>query len=202
MKGCCEIRADVPHGQRRALTIVLGVNASMFVLELIAGLLARSTALLADSVDMLGDAVVYSFSLYVIGRGPVWQARGALLKGSIMALFAAVVLVEVLVKITRGIVPSADTIGVVGAVATAANVGCLVLLARHREDDLNMRSAWVCSRNDVIGNLAVLVAAFGVAVTSSAWPDIVVGVIIAAMFAASSAGIIRAARRDLALAAP
>ncbi|OLB98622.1 MAG: cation transporter [Candidatus Rokubacteria bacterium 13_1_40CM_68_15] len=197
MDECCDFRSDIPERQRRVLTIVLWINAVMFVVEFVAGLASHSTALLADSVDMLGDAIVYGFSLCVIGRGTAWQARAALLKGGIMAAFGAGVLAEVGVKIARGLVPAADVMTGIGALAFAANASVLVFLWRRRGDDINMRSAWVCSRNDVIANASVLVAAVGVAVTGSAWPDIGVGLAIAAMFASSAVTVIRDARRRL-----
>src|SRR5437773_8513183 len=118
-----------------------------FVVELVAGLASHSTALLADSVDMLGDAIVYGFSLYVVGRGVVWQARAALLQGGIMAALDAGVLAEVVVKIARGLVPSPDLMIGIGCLAFAANGAVLIFLWRHRGDDINMRSAWLCSRN-------------------------------------------------------
>jgi Co/Zn/Cd efflux system component len=167
MDECCAVR-PIYDSHRRALQVVLWINAAMFLAELTAGLVAHSTALIADSVDMLGDAIVYGFSLYVIGRGPEWQARGALLKGGIMAAFGVGVLVEVV-----------------------ANGSVLALLSRHRGDDINMRSAWLCSRNDVIANAGVLVAALGVGLTGSAWPDILIGLAIAALFALSAVGVIR-----------
>jgi Co/Zn/Cd efflux system component len=142
---------------------------------------------------MLGDAVVYGFSLYVIGRGAAWEARGALLKGTIMAAFAAGIAVEVALKLARGVTPDGGVMSAVAAVALIANASVLACLWRHRADDLNMRSAWLCSRNDVVGNAAVLVAAAAVALSGSAWPDIVVGVAIAALFGTSGAGIIRKA---------
>ena len=197
MKDCCEVMTDVAVEQRRVLQIVLWINMVMFVVECGAGLLAESTALLADSVDMLGDAIVYGFSLYVVSRGPVWQARAALLKGTVMAAFGVGVLVEAGLKVVRGNVPAADLMGGVGLLALAANVGCLVLLRRRRADDMNMRSAWVCSRNDVLANCGVLLAAAGVFVTGSPWPDIAVGLSIAAMFATSALGVIREARHSL-----
>jgi cation diffusion facilitator family transporter len=197
MKECCEIRADVPLAQRRVLRIVLSINALMFVAELGAGLLANSTSLIADSVDMLGDALVYGFSLYVVGRGAAWQARAALLKGGIMAVFGLAVLVEAGTKLVRGVVPSPEVMGGVGLVALVANASVLWLLWRHRGDDLNMRSVWLCSRNDVAANVGVLVAAGGVALTGSAWPDITVGLLIAALFVTSAVGVIREARRQL-----
>lgn len=189
--------ADVPARQRRVLRVVLAINAAMFLVELVAGLLAHSTALLADSVDMLGDTIVYGFSLYVVGRGTVWQARGALLKGGIMAAFGVGVLVEVAFKIAHGLVPAAGVMSVTGVVALAANASVLAFLSRHRADDVNMRSAWLCSRNDVVANVAVVLAAGGVALTGSAWPDIAVGLGIAALFATSAVDVIRQARTQL-----
>lgn len=191
MKDCCEVRADIPERQRRVLQIVLWINLAMFVAELAAGLLAHSTALVADSVDMLGDAIVYGFSLYVVARGAVGKARAALLKGVIMASFGAGVLLEVALKVIRGVVPTAEVMGGVGLLALAANVVCLTLLWRRRYDDVNMRSAWLCSRNDVIGNVGVLLAAAGVALTASAWPDILIGLAIAAIFGHSAVVVIR-----------
>jgi Co/Zn/Cd efflux system component len=189
---------DVPREQRRTLRIVLWVNAAMFIAESVAGLLANSTALFADSIDMLGDAVVYGFSLYVIGRGVVWQARAALLKGVIMAAFAIGVLVQVAVKLAHVLSPVVEVMGAVGMVAFAANLFCMTLLWRRRGDDINMRSAWVCSRNDVIGNVGVLVAAAAVAATASPWPDIVIGLLSAGVFGRSAVRVIRAASRVVA----
>jgi Co/Zn/Cd efflux system component len=199
MKDCCEVTADYTAQQRRVLRVVLWINVAMFLVESGAGVLAHSTALLADSVDMLGDAIVYGFSLYVVGRGPIWQARGALLKGAIMAAFGAGVLTEVAVKIVSGVVPAAETIGVIGALALIANAACLVLLWPRRTDDVNMRSAWTCSLNDVAGNAGVLLAGAGVALTGRAWPDIAVGLVIAALFVVSSIRVISDARRHLRL---
>jgi cation diffusion facilitator family transporter len=191
---CCEIRR-VHDRQRRVLVIVLAINAVMFLVEGVGGALARSTALLADSADMLGDALVYGFSLYVVPRGPVWQSRAALLKGGIMAMFGALVLVEAAAKLFRGITPSADLMSGIGLLALVANLAVLLLLWRHRADDLNMRSVWLCSRNDVMANGGVLLAALGVALTGSGWPDIAVGLAIAALFMASAIAVIRAAFR-------
>jgi Co/Zn/Cd efflux system component len=193
---CCEIRTDGSERQRRVLWLVLGINAGMFLVEFGAGLLAHSTALLADSVDMLGDAIVYGFSLYAVARGAVWWARSALLKGLIMAAFGVGVLVELALKIIRGVVPMADVMGGVGAIALAANMFCLYLLWRSRNDDINMASAWICSRNDVLANVAVLIAAAVVALRGSVWPDIVVGLLIGALFMSSAFNVLRGARRE------
>jgi Co/Zn/Cd efflux system component len=197
MKDCCEVRSDIPERQRRVLQVVLWINVGMFLAEFISGVVANSTALLADSVDMLGDAIVYGFSLYVVARGAIWQARAALLKGLIMAAFGVGVLVQVMVKLLAGLTPSAEVMGGIGLLALAANGACLALLWRRRTDDINMRSAWVCSVNDVAGNAAVLVASAAVAISGSGWPDIIVGLLIAAMFGTSAVSVIRAARGGL-----
>ncbi len=198
MDECCAVRT-IPAAQRRVLRTVLWINAVMFLGESVAGLLAHSTALFADSVDMLGDAIVYGFSLYAIDRGALWQARAALLKGVVMAAFGVGVLAQVGLKLAHGLTPNAEVMGIVGFVALAANLVCLILLWQRRADDLNMRSAWVCSRNDVIGNVGVLAAAAAVAITGSPWPDIIVGVAVAGLFGRSAVQVIRAASREMAL---
>jgi Co/Zn/Cd efflux system component len=180
------------------LYTVLWINVAMFLVESVAGLAGHSTALLADSVDMLGDAIVYGFSLYVISRGVIWQARAAMLKGIIMAGFGAGVLVQVAVKIAQGLAPTVQLMSAVGLLALAANLFCLVLLWRRRGDDINMRSAWVCSRNDVLGNVGVLVAAAAVALTGSPWPDIIIGLAVAGVFGRSAIQVIREASRPVA----
>lgn len=198
MRECCEVRAEVPARQRRVLQLVLALNAAMFVVELGAGIRGHSTSLVADSVDMLGDAIVYGASLLALGRGVHWQARVALAKGLIMAAFGIGVLAEVGAKLSRGLMPAADVMGSIGLLALGANALCLALLWRHRADDLNMRSAFVCSLNDVAGNAGVLLASAGVGLLGSAWPDIAVGLLIAGMFGASAVGVIARARRQLA----
>jgi Co/Zn/Cd efflux system component len=194
MDTCCEVR-PIPARQRWVLQVALWINAAMFVVESSAGLAANSTALLADSVDMLGDAIVYGFSLYVVGRGLAWQSRAAFLKGLIMAAFGLGILVQVALKLTRGLAPGVETMSLVGLLALAANLVCLRLLWRHREDDVNMRSAWICSRNDVIGNVSVLVAAAAVWLSGSPWPDIIVGLLVAAVFCRSAVGVLTDAAR-------
>lgn len=197
MESCCN-PGVVLDRQRHALSVVLVINLAMFLIELGAGLRARSSALLADSADMLGDAVVYGFSLYIVGRGSIWQARSALLKGALMGVFGAGILAEAGTKLVRGVVPGAALMSGVGLLALVANAVVLGLLWRHRADDLNMRSVWLCSRNDVVANVGVLVAALGVRLTDRAWPDIVVGVAIAGLLVMSAAGVIRAALRPAA----
>ena len=195
MDECCKV-TTISEQQQGVIRVVLWINIGMFLLEAIAGLLSHSTALLADSVDMLGDAIVYGFSLYVIGRGSVWLGRAALLKGVMMGAFGIGVLVHVVFKTVYGFVPIAEVMGVVGMMALAANLICLILLWQHRGDDINMRSAWVCSRNDVIGNAGVLVAALSVYLFGSPWPDIVIGLLIATLFVWSAIAIIREASRE------
>ncbi len=195
MDSCCETKAEeisaLRSTHKTVLIVVLAMNAILFVVEAAAGLLANSTALLADSLDMLGDSLVYGFSLYVLWRSAVWKAKAALLKGVIMAVFGVGVVVEVIYKTISGIVPSAETMGIIGVVVLVGNGICFLLLYRHRSDDLNMRSTWLCSRNDIISNLSVLLAAIGVKVFNASWPDILVGAAIAALFLRSAFTVLR-----------
>jgi len=201
MTSCCEDKACEINAlraqQQRVLWIVLAINASMFLVESAAGVLAHSTALLADSLDMLGDAMVYGFSLLVLGRAARWQARAALAKGLFMLLFGAGVLGEAVYKCLYPVMPQAQTMGVVGALALAANLCCFVLLYRHRSDNLNMSSTWLCSRNDLAANAGVLLAALLAYLTASPWPDIAVGTAIAALFLQSAWVVTRASLRSL-----
>jgi Co/Zn/Cd efflux system component len=188
---CCEHdAAPIAREQTRVLVIVLLLNAVMFVVEAAAGVIARSSALLADSLDMLGDALVYGFSLYVVARSLRWKAASALAKGMIQLVFGVSVLALTCYKIVFPAVPSAVTITGVGALALAANAACAVLLLRYRHDDLNMQSVWLCSRNDLISNLAVIGAGALVAATNSQWPDVAVGFAIALLFLRTSFGVI------------
>ena len=196
MDSCCSTDIVGDGRRRRVLWAVLAINATMFVVELVAGYIAGSVALQADSLDMLGDTLVYGFSLAVVARGDVWKARAAMLKAWIMFAFAALVLAQVAVKLVTQAVPSAPTVGIVGLVALAANLACLALLFRHRADDINMRSTWICSRNDIVANTSVIVSAGLVAVTASIWPDIVVSLAIVGLFLRSAIGVAREARES------
>jgi Co/Zn/Cd efflux system component len=201
VKDCCENKAgelaELRARQGRVLVTVLAINAVMFVIEAAGGVFARSTALLADSLDMFGDASVYALSLWVLHRGAVWRARAALVKGAVMGLFGAGVLVEAALELGSGLSPQAHTMSAIGLLALAANVACLVLLYRHRTDDLNLRSTWLCSRNDIIANLGVLLAALAVAILGSGWPDVLIGGLIAALFLRSAASVVRDAAAEL-----
>lgn len=201
MDDCCahkEEELNRLRGKHKdVLTAVLVINAVLFVVEAAAGLLANSTALLADSLDMLGDSLVYGFSLYVLWRSAEWKARAALLKGAIMALFGVGVILEGAYKAMSGVVPSAETMGVIGILVLLGNGICFFLLYRHRSDDLNMRSTWLCSRNDIVANLSVLAAAAGVKIYGASWPDILVGGAIAALFLRSSFTVLREAVSEL-----
>ncbi|WNB74052.1 cation transporter [Methylomonas koyamae] len=197
MADCCNDKAceiEVLRArQSTTLKAVLGINAAMFLIELATGIMSGSLSLLADSLDMLGDALVYGFSIYVIARGPRMKAMAALVKGGIMAAFGLFVLAQAVYKFIFPHIPIFETIGIIGALALFANSLCLALLWRHRADDLNMRSVWLCSRNDIIANLSVLLAAVGVWFTGTAWPDITIGLAIALLFIKSSLTVLREA---------
>ncbi|WP_066520979.1 cation transporter [Sphingobium cloacae] len=198
---CCSRKGDTiaqlgrKADQRRVLLIVMAINFVMFVAEFGGGLIAQSSALMADSVDMLGDAVVYAISLYALTRGPRWEAGAALAKGGIILAFGVAVLFEIANKIVNGVPPSSTLMLVFGGIALVANLSCLALLWQFRSENVNMSSTFECSRNDVASNIGVLIAAGLVAFTDTAWPDIVVGGVIALIF-------LRSAWRVLAEAIP
>lgn len=186
-------RLAVQAEQRRVLTIVLAINATMFFLEFGAGVIAGSAALMADAVDMLGDALVYGLSLYALARSDRWKGGAALAKGVFILAFGIGILIDIAIKLRSGIPPSSTLMLGFGTLALAANLLCLRLLWRFRAQDVNMASTFECSRNDVVSNIGVLVAAGGVAISASPWPDILVGAAIAALFLRSAFGVIRSA---------
>lgn len=209
MSQCCpprlvDDRADAPlrARQRRALWIVLAINATMFLVEIVAGWFAGSTALLADALDFLADSATYALTLYVLAKSPRWKATAALAKGAAMALFGVWVLTEAITRASDPALPDAAMMGGVGGLALAANMACAAIVFWHRGDDLNMRSVWLCSRNDAIGNLAVLAAATGVFATVTAWPDLVVGGVIATLALSAGVSIIGQAMRELRTGSP
>jgi cation diffusion facilitator family transporter len=199
MSHCCsDIEEDLANGSKRMiLWLVLIINLIMFFVEGISGWLAQSNALMADALDMLGDAAIYGFSLFVIQRKPVWRTRAGILKGLIMSTFALGILGSTINRVYYQTTPDASTMCIIGGLALAANLICAFLLLRFKNDDVNMRSAWLCSRNDVIANLGVLTAAAGVTWTGSQWPDLAVGVIIAMLILQSSFGIFKDASVEL-----
>lgn len=182
---------------RSALWIALAVNAAMFAVELYAGAAADSHALKADALDFFGDAANYAISLLVAGMALAWRARAALLKGSTLTVLGAYVLGAALWSAIQGSSPEPQTMGIIGMLALAANVGVALMLFRFRGGDANMRSVWICSRNDAIGNVAVVAAAAGVFGTGTAWPDLVVAGILAGFGLAGGWQIIRQARGEL-----
>ena len=201
MTSCCEDKgceiSALRERHARVLYVVLAINALMFIVEGTAGWLSHSTSLLADALDMLGDALVYGFSLFVLSRSSRWQASAAAVKGPFMLAFGVGVLAEAAYKIANPVMPNVVAMGYVGAAALLANFACFALLYRHRSDNLNMRSTWLCSRNDLVANIGVLVAAAGSYFLASRWPDILVGVTIAGLFLASAVSVLRDATRAL-----
>jgi Co/Zn/Cd efflux system component len=182
---------------RRALWAVLAINAAMFAVEVIAGFAAGSAALQADALDFLGDAANYAISLLVVGMALRYRASAALAKGATMAAFGLWVIGTVIWHSLQGTLPSAFTMGTVGVAALVANVASFGLLWAYRHGDANMRSAWICTRNDVFGNLAVLFAALGVFGTGTGWPDLIVAAIMAALAIQGAALVIRHASAEL-----
>jgi Co/Zn/Cd efflux system component len=182
---------------RRVLWAVLAINAAMFAVEIGAGVAAGSASLQADALDFLGDAANYGISLAVIGTGLRYRASAALLKGVSMAAFALWVICVIGWHAWRGTLPNAFAMSAVGVAALTANAASFALLWAFRSGDANMRSAWICTSNDVLGNLAVLAAALGVFGTGAGWPDIVVAAVMAVLAAQGSATVVTQAHGEL-----
>lgn len=187
---------------RRILWVALVVNAAMFVLEIGAGLQSGSASLLADAIDFLGDAANYALSLWVLSMALAWRARAAIVKGASMLAFGMVVVARVAWGAWQGIPPEPLTMGTVGLLALAANLGVAALLYAYREGDANMRSVWLCTRNDALGNMAVMLAALGVFGTGTAWPDLAVAAIMAWLAITGGWSVVRQARQELATGTP
>lgn len=192
------VTASADPRYRRILWVALIVNAAMFAVEVGAGLQSGSASLLADAIDFLGDAANYALSLWVLGMALTWRARAALVKGVSMLAFGVFVVGRVAWGAWHGVAPEPLTMGTIGLLALAANLGVAVLLYAYREGDANMRGVWLCTRNDALGNVAVMGAALGVFGTGSAWPDLVVAAIMAWLAIAGGASVIRQARKELA----
>ena len=172
--------------QSRILLLVMVVNFAMFLLEFVMGIRAGSTALMGDSLDMFADSLIYAFSLFVINKSEKVRASVALLKGLMIVAFAIWVFSASVIKIFSHTIPVASTMGWIGFLALLANTFCLILLRKHKDDDLNMRSTYLCSKNDMISNLGVMLGAFLVAALNSKWPDVVLGFIMAILFIKTS----------------
>jgi len=198
---CCQHKGKdlerIRTKHSKILWIVLLINIIMFVVELINGIRANSLSLASDSLDMLGDSLVYSSSLFVINRSQNAQARVSLLKGFIMMGSALIVLVRGLYQFHNWSIPVQEIMTNVGILALLANLSCLILLTRHREDNLNMSSVWLCSRNDIIANSSVIVAALLIRVYPSPIPDLIVGLLITFIFTKSALKVIKASQREL-----
>lgn len=196
---CCAptLSAETSARYRRVLWIALAVNALMFVVEIVAGMGAESMSLLADAVDFAGDAANYGLSLGALSLAVVWQSRAALLKGVSMTAYGVAIIALAGYRLYTGAAPQAFTMGVIGTLALLANVGVAMLLYRFRDGDANMRSVWLCTRNDAIGNVAVLVAALGVLGTGSALPDLGVALVMSVLAISAGVATVRLAGREL-----
>jgi len=196
---CCgaNVRFDgLDPRYKRVLWIVIAINAAMFVVEIAAGHIAGSQALQADALDFLGDTLTYGLSLAVIGRSVQTRSYAALFKGLSLTVMGLWVFGSTLYHVLILSVPRAEIMGVIGFLALAANVASVLLLLRYKDGDANVRSVWLCSRNDAIGNVAVMGAALAVWGTTSAWPDLLVAAIMAGLFLWSSAQILQQGWRE------
>ncbi len=199
MSDCCEIKSfeGASPAYKRALLIVIAINGIMFVVEMFAGFASGSQALKADALDFGGDTATYAISLAVIGSSVRLRARASLLKAGSLAAIAAFILVTTAIRFFGGAAPIAETMGLIGFLALIANVASVMILLRWRDGDSNVRSVWLCSRNDAIGNVGVIAAGGMVALTGAAWPDLVVACLLASLFLRSSASIVSQALGEL-----
>lgn len=196
MSGCCGHDAKfegLSDDYKRRLWIVIAINAAMFAVEMTAGQLARSQALQADALDFLGDALTYGISLAVIGASIRVRTNAALAKALSLLLMGLWVLGSTIYRVIYVGVPEAEIMGMIGLLALIANLASVMLLVRYKDGDANVRSVWLCSRNDAIGNVAVMIAALGVWGTATGWPDLIVAGIMASLFLSSAIQIFRQA---------
>ena len=203
MAGCCSDNCGSTHAPenpryRKALWAALFINALMFLVEFVGGLQSGSVSLLADAVDFAGDAANYGISLAVLSMGLLWRARAALLKGLSMGAYGVFVLGKTAWAALSGVPPEPYTMGAIALLALCANVSVAVMLYAFRDGDANMRSVWLCSRNDAIVNVAVFLAALGVLGSGAAWPDLAVAGVIAALALSASISVVRQARVEMA----
>jgi Co/Zn/Cd efflux system component len=200
MGGCCDDNCSIDalrERQRGTLRAVLAINAVMFVVIAIAALYGDSTALLADSLDNLGDALTYGLSIYAVARGAQTKARVALFKGGLILLAALAVAAQIVHRLMVPGVPLFEVMGAFSLLGLAANSVCLYLLWRHRNEDVNMSSVWECSRNDIVSNISVFVAAGAVWLTGSGWPDIAVAAVLVLFLLRSAIRVIQSGVREL-----
>ena len=197
MGSCCDNDCSLDRLQERqrgTLWVVLGVNAVMFIVIVIGAFYGRSSALLSDSLDNLGDAVTYGLSIYAVSRGDTTKARVALFKGGLIFLAACAVIVQIVAKLISPTTPVFEVMGIFSLLSLAANSLCLFILWRHRHEDVNMSSVWACSRNDIASNLSVFVAAGAVWLTGSGWPDILVASCLVLLLIRSAIRVITSAK--------
>jgi cation diffusion facilitator family transporter len=194
--GCSSNQLITPR-YRKILWVALIINLAMFVIEIVSGLNANSVSLLADAIDFFGDAMNYGISLAVLSMSLMWRARAALFKGFTMGAFGLFVLASAVWSYMNGQVPEPYTMGAIGLLALIANVSVAYMLYAYREGDANMRSVWLCSRNDAIGNVAVMIAALGVFGSGSAWPDLLVALIMASLAISAASQIIKKALGEI-----
>ena len=193
----CDCSIEVQsRQQRKVLVTLLGINAAMFVIELVTGILAESTGLIADSLDMLADAVVYGIGLYAVGRAASAKIRAAFVSGYFQMGLALIVAIDVSRRAVFGSEPEPSYMVLVGLIALAANVVCLGLIARHRDGGVHMRASWIFSKNDVIANVGVILGGGLVYITGVRWPDLVVGIAIAYIVFRGALAIIDDARNE------
>lgn len=201
VKECCDSGCNnnqlLTPRYRKILWTALVINFTMFVIEVLSGLNSHSVSLMADAIDFFGDAANYGISLAVLSMSLMWRARAALFKGITMGVFGLVVLASAAWSFINGKVPEAYTMGLIGMLALIANVSVAVMLYAYREGDANMQSVWLCSRNDAIGNLAVMLAALGVFGSASAWPDLLVAVIMASLGISAATQVIKKAQAEM-----
>jgi Co/Zn/Cd efflux system component len=200
MSGCCDSDCSLEPSrerQRGTLQLVLVINALMFLVMVAASYYAKSSALLADSLDNLGDAVTYAISLYAVSRGTVFKAKVALFEGALILLAALTVTAQVVYRLLVPSVPVVEVMGIFSLVGLAANSICLFLLWRHRSEDVNMSSVWECSRNDIASNISVFVAAGAIWFVGSGWPDIVVALGLSLLLMRSAIRVISSAMTEL-----
>jgi Co/Zn/Cd efflux system component len=188
------------HGYRAILWIALALNGAMFVIELAAGLDEGSVALQADAIDFLADSMTFALTLFVLGRALAWRASAGIAKAAMMSAFGLWVIATAVRQAMSGGIPTPEVMGVVGFMALGVNLACAALFFRHRKGDSNRRSVWLCSRNDAIGNVLVILAGAGVFATDTAWPDIGVGLVMALLELSSAYLIFRQAFGEMRLA--